>query len=116
MIPPVLLTAAELSRRLSVPAKTLYSWAAEGVIPFYRLSRLVRFSEEEVSAWLASCRRLAPSEAPSRRAPRAARPRKIARPEINRLIDRARREVLGSAPGKPGPITRRGSRGSKGGE
>jgi excisionase family DNA binding protein len=41
-----------LSKLLSVKPMTIYGWIHEGVIPFIKLGRLVRFSEKEVQAWL----------------------------------------------------------------
>ena len=53
-----LITYQELAARLSVPVNTLYSWVANGKIPHVRLtSRVVRFDDEQITLWLASCTR-----------------------------------------------------------
>ncbi|MDD3493410.1 MAG: helix-turn-helix domain-containing protein [Candidatus Thermoplasmatota archaeon] len=53
---PLLLTADELGRLLSIQGKTLLLWARQGKIPHYRLGTLVRFQLDEVRAWLAERR------------------------------------------------------------
>lgn len=91
---PALLSAAALSLRLGVPPKTLYDWAAAGKIPHYRLSRLVRFSEEEIVAWLDTRHHL-PSE--TRR-----RPRRTPPGYVQRIVASARRSAYRPT-GKPNP-------------
>lgn len=48
------LTVKELSQLLKVKASTLYSWAAQDKIPVQPMNGLIRFSSEEIDAWLAS--------------------------------------------------------------
>lgn len=47
-----LLTVADLCRWLKVPKATVYDWTHTGVIPHYKLGRLLRFDPREVQAWL----------------------------------------------------------------
>ncbi len=47
-----LLTVEDLCRWLKVPKATVYDWTHTGVIPHYKLGRLVRFDPQEIEAWL----------------------------------------------------------------
>lgn len=52
-----LIDITTLSQRLCVKPMTLYGWLHRGTIPFYKIGRLVRFSEKEVQAWLSKKKR-----------------------------------------------------------
>lgn len=41
-----------LAEKLSVKPMTIYGWIHEGVIPHFKLGRLVRFDEEVIEEWL----------------------------------------------------------------
>ena len=47
-----LLTVEELGRWLKIPKATVYDWTHTGVIPHYKVGRLVRFDPQEIEAWL----------------------------------------------------------------
>lgn len=47
-----LLTVEDLCRWLKVPKATVYDWTHTGVIPHYKVGRLVRFNPHEIEAWL----------------------------------------------------------------
>jgi excisionase family DNA binding protein len=49
------LCADDLARFLGVNRKTVYEYAARGVIPHRRLGRRIVFSRSQVVAWLGSC-------------------------------------------------------------
>ena len=51
---PVLLTLAEVARRLRVSRATVYAWAADGTLPVIRLGPrpLLRVHPEVLEAWL----------------------------------------------------------------
>ncbi len=49
------LCAEDLARFLGVNRKTVYEYAARGVIPHRRLGRRIVFSRSQVVAWLGSC-------------------------------------------------------------
>ena len=42
----------ELSSYLKLKQKTIYHMVANGSIPHYRLSKLIRFKQSEIDAWL----------------------------------------------------------------
>jgi excisionase family DNA binding protein len=46
------LDVPQLSKVLSVRPMTIYGWVHEGMIPYIKLGRLVRFSEGEIQEWL----------------------------------------------------------------
>ena len=46
----------ELARFLGVNRKTVYEYAARGVIPHRRLGRRIVFSRDQVVSWLGACR------------------------------------------------------------
>jgi len=46
------LDVQQLSKLLNVRPMTIYGWIHEGLIPYYKLGRLVRFSECEIQKWL----------------------------------------------------------------
>ncbi len=51
-----LMTIGEVSAWLKVRPPTLYSWAAAGKLPCYRLNGLIRFAREDIEQWLTTCR------------------------------------------------------------
>jgi len=48
------LDVKELSSYLKLKQKTIYHMVANGSIPHYRLSKLIRFKQEEIDAWMES--------------------------------------------------------------
>ena len=42
----------ELSQLLSIKQSTIYFWAHQGIIPYYKIKKLIRFREEEIKEWL----------------------------------------------------------------
>jgi excisionase family DNA binding protein len=52
--PPALLDANQASKFLSVPASWILAEARAGRIPHVRLGRYVRFSRDELLAWIAA--------------------------------------------------------------
>ena len=48
------LTVKELASYIKVKEKTIYSFVSQGSIPHYRLSKLIRFKQEEIDKWLES--------------------------------------------------------------
>lgn len=43
----------ELTQILSIPKSTIYRWAREGSIPYYKVNRyLVRFREKDIKEWI----------------------------------------------------------------
>jgi predicted DNA-binding transcriptional regulator AlpA len=49
---PKLMTAKELSGIITIKPKTLYSYAAQGLIPHYKIESNVRFRGREIADWL----------------------------------------------------------------
>ena len=49
-----LLTVPEVAGLLRVRESTVYTWSETGVLPTYRLGRLLRFDRGQIQAWLAS--------------------------------------------------------------
>ena len=47
-----LLTFEEVCALLQVRPSTLYNWCAKGTIPHLRVGRLLRFSQQDLEAWL----------------------------------------------------------------
>jgi excisionase family DNA binding protein len=48
-----LLTVPEVAELLRVQESTVYTWAESGVLPVYRVGRLLRFDRAQVQTWLA---------------------------------------------------------------
>jgi len=46
------LSAKELSQLLSIKQSTIYFWAHQGIIPYYKIKKLIRFRENEIKEWL----------------------------------------------------------------
>ncbi len=46
------LTVKELAAKINIKPKTIYSWIARKVIPFYRIEGIYRFRELEIDEWL----------------------------------------------------------------
>ncbi|MEE9615041.1 MAG: helix-turn-helix domain-containing protein [Thermodesulfobacteriota bacterium] len=47
-----LITVKDLSDSTGIKKSTVYLWASKGIIPHYKVGRLVRFKTEEIEAWL----------------------------------------------------------------
>lgn len=46
----------DASAYLSIKSKTLYAWASQGKMPYYRINGLLRFKKEELDKWLEGCK------------------------------------------------------------
>lgn len=53
---PQLLNIDELAQRLGITARHVRRLVAEKRVPYYKVGRLVRFDEAEISVWLATRR------------------------------------------------------------
>jgi excisionase family DNA binding protein len=51
------LTVKELSKILNVKEKTLYQWAELGQVPCMKLNGCLRFSLQDIHAWIESCKK-----------------------------------------------------------
>lgn len=47
-----LLTVKELAELLKAKPSTIYLWAEQGLIPYFKLNGLLRFSEDDIVAWI----------------------------------------------------------------
>jgi excisionase family DNA binding protein len=83
-----LLTTKQVAEQLAIRPSTIYQWAAQGRIPALKIHRVVRFDPAEIDRWLQSFRSMAPIPGP---------PPVRRRPNIDRIVDRAKRDVLGLA-------------------
>jgi excisionase family DNA binding protein len=52
-----ILTVKELAEMLNVKEKTLYQWAELGQIPCIKLNGCLRFSLQDIQAWIDSCKK-----------------------------------------------------------
>jgi excisionase family DNA binding protein len=50
------LNTAETARRLGITTRTLYRFIDDGQLPAYRIGRVIRLKETEVSDFIESCR------------------------------------------------------------
>ena len=57
-----LISISDLSDLLNMKTKTIYAKAEAGEIPCYRIGRLIRFKQEEIEAWLDTCRNGKPNK------------------------------------------------------
>ncbi|MBI1864894.1 MAG: helix-turn-helix domain-containing protein [Nitrospirae bacterium] len=100
------MTVSDVAAYLKVKPKTVYAWAGEGKIPAVKIHGLLRFRHEEIEAWAKSFER------PATPAPKfPGRPSGGSRTDIDRIVDRARREVLRSRPGEARPAVKPGKEG-----
>jgi excisionase family DNA binding protein len=51
-----LLTVKEVAALLKIKTSTVYAWAEQRVIPSYKINGALRFSEEDIKAWLDACK------------------------------------------------------------
>ena len=51
-----MMTVKELAKYINVKEKTIYNFAEKGLIPHYRLNRLIRFRKNEIDQWIDSKR------------------------------------------------------------
>ena len=54
--PPRWLSTAEAARKLGITPRTLYRFIDEGQLPAYRFGRVIRLKDQEVDAFIDSCR------------------------------------------------------------
>ncbi len=52
-----LLTVKEVSEILRVKTSTIYQWAETEEIPCFKLNGCLRFSEDEILAWIKDCKK-----------------------------------------------------------
>jgi excisionase family DNA binding protein len=50
------MSTAEAAKRLGITPRTLYRFIDQGDIPAYRFGRVIRLREDEVEAFIESCR------------------------------------------------------------
>jgi excisionase family DNA binding protein len=89
-----LLAVKALSEWLEVRPSTIYLWAEQGVIPHFKLGRLLRFDAEEIATWLQHQRRAVSHDPPRRRRPQGIEP-------VDLLIAEAKRDLYTPGRGKP---------------
>jgi excisionase family DNA binding protein len=52
-----ILTVKDIAKLLKASPSTVYSWAEQGLIPSFKLNGLLRFSEDDITAWLKDCQK-----------------------------------------------------------
>ena len=88
----MLLTVKELSARLNIKPSTLYLWASQGKIPCIKIHGLIRFDLDTIIAWLHSFK-----PDPATAVPPLTR---RFHPDVDRVIEAAKREVYTSGHGE----------------
>lgn len=95
-----LVTIKDISKYLKVKESTLYSWAHNGLIPFYKLNGLLRFDMDEIEIWVKASKRMSCNA-----------PIKLENPanqDIEKIVKKAIDSVKGKrynpSNGKPGQI------------
>lgn len=48
----------QASTYMSIKIKTLYAWASQGRMPYYRINGLLRFKKEELDSWMEGCKHM----------------------------------------------------------
>lgn len=93
-----LLTAERVAEMIGVDIHVLYQWTHRKSIPHIKLSkRMIRFRESEVMEWLKSKACQPGAEKQQGKRENTGRPRKAQKNgEIDRMVQAAREEVLGS--------------------
>ena len=56
-----LLSPSQLAQDLGISIETVYAWTSQKRIPYFKVSRLVRFNLSDVNEWLAG-QKIAPHE------------------------------------------------------
>lgn len=51
------LTVKEVSFHYRIKRSTLYFWVESGIVPHYKIGRLIRFKSEEFDAWIKGYRK-----------------------------------------------------------
>jgi excisionase family DNA binding protein len=51
-----IITVKEVACILKIKPTTVYAWAEQRVIPSYKMNGSLRFSEDDIKAWLAACK------------------------------------------------------------
>jgi excisionase family DNA binding protein len=59
------MTVSEISKRLRVSARHVYSLVQSGKLPAYRIGSAIRISEEQLQTYLAGCQQGAPAHGQS---------------------------------------------------
>jgi len=51
-----LLNVKQVAEILNAKPSTIYQWAESGLVPCFKLNGLLRFSEDDIIAWIKSCK------------------------------------------------------------
>ena len=96
MVTP-LLTIQAVSEYLNVKCSTVYAWVAQKKIPALKIHGLIRSRREELDAWLDSFQADGVSQPP------ALAVSSRARPDIDTLLAKVKRDVYTAHRGEPRP-------------
>ena len=78
------LTITDLSQYLNLKESTIYAKVEGGILPYYRIGRLIRFKKAEIDHWMEG-QRIAPRNIPSEK---LFKPRNNSSP-IDRIVRKA---------------------------
>lgn len=92
-----LLTVAQVAEILNVKESTLYKWTHNRKIHFVKLSgRILRFRQSDLERWIESKQSAPATPTPPRPRPgRRAGHTKFTNDYVDRLVENAKKEVLG---------------------
>lgn len=51
-----ILTVKDVSNLLKIKISTVYAWAEQGKIPCHKMNGTLRFIEQDIIAWMDSCK------------------------------------------------------------
>ncbi len=63
----IILTVKEVALALKVEPSTVYAWAEQKKIPSFKINGALRFSDEDIAAWVRTCKQPATAYNNSRR-------------------------------------------------
>ena len=52
-----LLNVKQVAELIGAKPSTIYEWAGQGTIPSFKLNGLLRFSEDDILAWIKKCQK-----------------------------------------------------------
>jgi len=51
-----ILTCKQVAEMLQAKPSTIYAWAEQSIIPYFKVNGLLRFDEAEIMQWISSCK------------------------------------------------------------